>query len=76
MAVNSIANAGIQGINTGLRQATDAASRIAQPNLEQGLEQFTTAAVDLKSAEQQVQASAQVVKTADELVGTLLDTLA
>lgn len=76
MAINSIANSGIQGINEGLRQATDAANRIAQPQIDQGLEQFTEAAVDLKSAEQQVQASAQVVKTADELVGTLIDTLA
>lgn len=37
---------------------------------------LTTAVVELKASEQQVQASAAVIKTADEVLGTLIDTSA
>jgi hypothetical protein len=38
-----------------------------------GLDTLTQAVVDLKVGEQQVQASAAVVKTADEMMGTLIN---
>ena len=41
-----------------------------------GLNDLTEGAVQLIQSEQQVQASAAVVRTADETLGTLIDTLA
>ncbi|WP_339669337.1 hypothetical protein [Dasania marina] len=41
-----------------------------------GLDALTEGAVQLVRSEQQVQASAAVVRTADETLGTLIDTLA
>ena len=41
-----------------------------------GLNDLTEGAVQLVQSEQQVQASAAVVRTADETLGTLIDTLA
>lgn len=76
MAVNSIFQAGVQGIGDGLARAESAAGRIAQPGAGEGLEEITEAAVELAAAEQQVEASARVVETATGLVGTLIDVLA
>lgn len=41
-----------------------------------GLNAITEGAVELVRSEQQVQASAAVIKTADETLGTLIDTVA
>ena len=41
-----------------------------------GLNAITEGAVELVQSEQQVQASAAVVRTADETLGTLIDTIA
>lgn len=38
-----------------------------------GLTDITTAAVELKMSEHQVKASTAVIKTADEMMGTLID---
>ena len=82
MAVNPILNSGMQGIQRGLDGLERAASTIAstaaetretsQP-AEPGDRTNTEALVDLKLYKRQVQASAQVVETADAAVGFLLD---
>lgn len=81
--VDSVLSAGLQGIQSGLSSARQAAEDIGQAtktatsteNDEQAVD-ITEAAVNLKISERQVQASATVVKTADEILGTLLDTKA
>ncbi len=72
----SALGAGLQGIQRGLADAQSAAQRIAQPNLEAGAAGLTEAAVDLLEAEVQVKASARVVDSAHETIGTLIDALA
>jgi len=87
--VNSILSTGLQGVQSGVDTVQRAAEDIVSATtigLEAGLEadpetasgddalaNITEAAVSLRRGEQQVQASAAVVKTADEVLGTLLD---
>ncbi|ARN76350.1 hypothetical protein [Oceanicoccus sagamiensis] len=82
--INSVLSTGLQGVQSGVSTAQRAAEDIVQatttdPQTASGgdsLADITEAAVSLKVGEQQVQASAAVVKTADEVLGTLLDTKA
>jgi flagellar basal body rod protein FlgG len=77
--VNNIASTGLAGIQAGINTAGQAAQSIASASTrdaEASSKDITTAAVELKQAEQQVQASAKVVKSADEMLGTVIDTLA
>lgn len=76
MAEISALSAGLQGIQQGLADAQSAAERIARPDLETGLEDLTEAAVDLLQAEIQVRASAEVVESAQETIGSLIDVFA
>jgi len=81
-------NAGFQGIQNGMRgmqasaerltQATTTQPQAVQQGLSQasGLDDITSAIIDLKLYEVQASASAKVVKTADNVLGTLLDTMA
>ena len=69
-------NASIAGIQQGLAGMRKNASDIASSGTrEQGLstEQLTRSVVDLKANELQVQASARVLKTVDETIGSLFD---
>ncbi|MAM89232.1 flagellar biosynthesis protein FlgE [Allohahella sp. A8] len=89
--ISGAMNAGFQGIQTGMRGMQASAERITQATttnvtqpqaVQQGLSQagglddITSAVVDLKLYEVQASASAKVVKTADNVLGTLLDTMA
>lgn len=76
MAVGSALQAGYLGLQRGLRDAQTAAETIAQPNLEAGAGELTEALVDLLQAEIQVKASAEVVDSAQESIGTLIDVFA
>ena len=81
MAGLSLSQIGSSGIQTGLEQAQRAAFDIAragttQSDQDSALSSLTEASVDLLEAKNQVQASAQIIKTADELIGTLIDTIA
>ena len=87
--VNSILSTCLQGVQSGVDTVKRAAEDIvsattigpeagleADPETASGddaLANITEAAVSLRRGEQQVQASAAVVKTADEVLGTLLD---
>ena len=80
MAGLSLSQIGSSGIQTGLEQAQRAALDIAKAGTETeqatALSDLTEASVDLLEAKNQVQASAKIVSTADELIGTIIDTIA
>lgn len=73
---------GIQGIQDGMVGMENAARKIARGGVDgpqgtaEGAGSLIEPIVDLKIYERSVEASAQVVKTADETLGTLLDIMA
>ncbi|MFT3931873.1 MAG: hypothetical protein QM709_16420 [Spongiibacteraceae bacterium] len=78
MAIGSVSSSsvlatGVQGVQTGLANASDAANKIARLGTTESDGDFITPVVDLKSSELQVKASAAVIKSADEMIGTLID---
>jgi hypothetical protein len=72
---NSILSIGSSGVQAGFARANEAANNIVKAGLSSGdnLGDLASSIVDLKVSEQLVKASAQVIKTADETVGTLID---
>ena len=72
---SSILSIGSSGVQAGFARASEAANNIVKAGLESGdkLGDLASSIVDLKVSEQLVKASAQVIKTADETVGTLID---
>ena len=75
MRIESAFNNGLLGIQRGLGQTQKSANEIAGAAVRKDttVNDVSRAVVDLRQAEQQVQASAQVVKTANELRGSLID---
>jgi len=72
----SVLSSGVQGLQAGLSRANQAAGQIARSGTTEENGDLATPIVDLKSSELQVKASAAVIKTADDLLGTLIDTTA
>ncbi|MBS3804016.1 MAG: flagellar biosynthesis protein FlgE [Oleiphilaceae bacterium] len=78
--INNTLAIGVQGIQDGMQGMDNAARRIARGG-DDGPKGSAGSAgggliepiVDLKLYERSVEASAQIVKTADETLGTLLD---
>ncbi len=81
-------NSGANGIQQGLKSLNNVAQEIAELNVKSNpseaeadgvrpealpLDDLANAMVDLKLYSRQVQASAKVVETADEVIGFLLD---
>ena len=81
-------NSGANGIQQGIRSLNNVAQEIAEMNIKRDpganeadgvpldgveLDDLANAMVDLKLYQRQVQASAKVVETADEVIGFLLD---
>jgi hypothetical protein len=87
MAINPMLHAGVTGLHNGMKGLRDAAQEVAassardgapeaadsEPEPESGLSSQAEALLDLKLYKRQVQASAKVVETADEVIGFLLD---
>lgn len=77
--INNTLAIGIQGIQDGMQGMESAARRIARGGVDgpkgtaDGTGGLLEPIMDLKLYERSVEASAQVVKTADETLGTLLD---
>jgi hypothetical protein len=69
---------GVQGVQAGFQRASEAATSIVRAGLESGdnLGDLAASIVELKASEQIVKASAAVIRTADETLGTLVDTRA
>jgi len=77
MSVNSILNSGLQGIQNGTAGVAKAAEAIVRSGaVDVPKDSVVQPIVDLKLYERSVQASVQVVKTADQVLGSLLDTFA
>ncbi|NOX27421.1 MAG: hypothetical protein GXP21_04415 [Gammaproteobacteria bacterium] len=76
MRIDSAFNNGLLGIQRGLGQTQKSANEIsgAVANKDSTVGDVTRAVVDLRQAEQQVQASSEVVNTTNELIGSLIDT--
>ncbi|MFV1873387.1 MAG: flagellar biosynthesis protein FlgE [Oleiphilus sp.] len=77
MNVNSILQTGIQGVQSATQGVERAAKDIVRSGADgaAGQNSVVEPIVDLKLYERSVQASAQVVKTADEVLGSILDTM-
>ena len=80
MAVNPMLSSGVNGIQNGMRGLEQTAQEVAEFNLDANSEgvrldnpaDVAEVIVDLKVYQRQVQASAKVVQTADEVMGFLL----
>lgn len=69
----------LTGLQAGIEQAQQAANEITRSGTQSArgnsdLASLTEASVDLLEAKLQTQASSNVLKTADEIAGTLIDT--
>jgi len=71
--MNSILSIGTQGLQAGIGRVNQAAGQVARLGNMSGSSDLATAVVDMKANELQVKASASVIKTGDEMLGTLID---
>jgi hypothetical protein len=92
MPLSPIGASGIQAFQAASQRVNDAASRIASATASSsqqatelqategqapsGLNDITSAIVDLNVAEQQAGAAAKIIETENNVIGTLLDTFA
>lgn len=78
--VNSVSGSALQQGLNGMQRSQagvlDASQRIASANLSTPTEDLVEPLIDLKVEELLFTASAKVVKTADDLIGSLLDVTA
>lgn len=72
--------AGLTGMQRGYQTVTNAANDIAQQSIANGgrgpTNDLATPMVNLGVGERTTEASASVIRTADDMVGTLLDVMA
>lgn len=73
MSISSVLNSGLNAIQAGTGIVGRAGGRIATFGTTQDLAQLQTAMVDLRVGETQVKLAADVVKVADQVLGTLID---
>ncbi len=75
MRIDGAFNNGLLGIQRGLAQTQKSANDIADASVRKDttVGDVAKAVVDLRQGERQVQASAEVVRTTGELVGSLID---
>lgn len=87
MEIGSAYNSGLSGLQNATTELRDSSSNIAQKNrsiepkeiepvtqkVERSPESLTTELVNVKVAEYQAKASAKVITTADDALGTLID---
>lgn len=73
MQIDSALNSGYLGLQKATQQVDESSARLAQLSTQPNQMDPTTELVSLKVAEQGGQVAAEVVKTADEMMGTLLD---
>ncbi len=71
MTISTTLSTGLQGIQTGMQRVSTAGSRIAASAVDP--EMLAANAVEQMSGRHQVGLSAQLVKTADQMLGTLID---
>lgn len=71
MTITSTLSYGLQGIQTGMQRVNSAGSRV--PTAAIDTENLAIRAVEQMSGRHQVDLSAHIVKTADQMLGTLID---
>lgn len=76
MSVNSIFNTGLQGVSAGIALTDQAARQLSGSGRNLELNAVATSLVDLKIGEIQVKASAAVLRTADQMLGAIIDVTA
>ncbi len=79
MTINSLLGAGLQGLQQSQQNINTVASEIAQVSTtspQQSTAELAEPLIEMTLEQQVFDASAKVVTTADEMVGTLLDTSA
>jgi len=78
MAGISAIQSGLAGINTGMNSFRKDAQVIASQSVSNVTDSknVTDALIDMKASQHQVEASAKVIETQDEILGTLLDEMA
>ena len=64
---------GLSGINSGLQSLNKNSAKIASANAIESGSDITTPLVNMISDKQQVQASAKVIETSNEMLGSILD---
>ena len=69
---NTLLQLGTTGMQAGMQQASQAAAEIAGVAKNNDVS-LSHSVVDLLQAENQVKASAQVVKAANQMMGTMID---
>lgn len=72
MSSISAFQAGIAGVQSGVYGTSQNAAQIARAD-QLSSQQLTEALVQLEANKQQVQASAKVIETSSDMIGTLLD---
>lgn len=73
MSVNSIFNTGLLGVNAGIALTDRAGRQLSGLGRNLELNAVATSLVELKRGEIQVKASAAVLKTADQMLGSIID---
>ncbi len=73
MSISSVLSSGLAGIQAGAAMTNRAGGQIAQINTFRENEQLAASMLDLRVGELQVKFAADVIKVADELLGTLID---
>lgn len=68
MSISSILSAGIQGMQTGINRVTIAGTDLGVKN-----DSFAESMIGMRRSEIDVKAAADVIKTGDEILGTLID---
>ncbi|WP_320824235.1 flagellar biosynthesis protein FlgE [Reinekea sp.] len=74
--ISSVMNAGVVGVQRGYEQLNRSAEQISKANVppaEGGPEELVTPMVEQMLAKTQVQASAKVIQTASDTLGSLID---
>ncbi len=73
MSITSVLSAGLNGIQRGLSMTDRAGGQIANIGSASFSDQLATAMVGLREGELQAKFGADVVKVADQMLGTLID---
>ncbi len=76
MAINSISLAGMSALRESVVRAQDAAVKVAQAGEPEDQTTLIESLLELQQAKQDARIAARVVDAGDNLVGTLIDTLA
>lgn len=71
MSVGSILSTGVQAMQTSLNRADKAGGQIATKGIED--DNLAKNLIDLKLSELDAKAAANIIKTGDEMLGTIID---